>query len=1130
MMEKGGYMRKLGALVSILCGIIIYIDALGVPAYPKWKKFRQPDGTVFIGRLRGDEHYHWLETKGRYMAVLNKDGWWVYAKKVNGLFEPTEYRVAKDAPPEFSRDIYPDEEAIKALPDNKYKVINARDMWEKYKIKPKWNLQEDKLLVILGEYTDTTFFAGPPAHDSAFYYKIYLSTDAHSCRDFYRHISRGKHDLTGAVRGPYNVGGAYTDYSNAGTGDSRELDFATDLADAADPYVNYDLYDGDGNGYVDHYIALSAGYECAYTGDDQNDLWACSYPTATITTNEADIHGPQIISESGTDDQGVKAHWTYLHMGVMAHELYHSHGASDAYDYGYQQQPVGIWSLMDAGAWNENVDGATDSTFADRPTLPLAVQIWDIGWFGDVAPWGTYTGWLTNAHVDTCNVNGRYVIFALDSIAFGDSVSGPCIYFVQSSDFAANVSDEWYVIENRQRAGWYEGTLPASGLLIAHFDSSITLNGRPNDGPPENDYFMYWIEQVDFDEHWHYDNPNDTFYRDDWRCPYAADYNRCKIDTSTYGHTWSSDGNYAGPRIWAISDAGYRMEFCVGDVSVPSDPAIGYWDIKVHDYPNGDNNGVADARETIKLYITLRNEGGAATAVQCSLWTGDPYVSVLYGGPCTWGDIGSGAEVTNPATDSFVLYISPDVPKNYCARLRMLVTATNPWQDTIIIPLNISDYWVTEVKSWSNRQVNEIAIWQDTIYLALAGLDFGGKGILRFTRDWTYIDSFGYPHQASGWYIEGMDFDNSGYLWVKERDSLYKLNRTNGTVLYKTRLERSDWAGADGYMKRLRGICFAPSYSRVKLPNGAYDRDSIYAVWQVYGDPSIGYTDTTYVESIMLYRRNGTIAYRKPLLDGHSNQDAQGRGRWNNWRLCEHDGFMLYTNCLYLNLIQQRRINWSGEHHATWKEFESAGAGSNYSCYGGELWTNLPNGPYNPGGSFLLYQCDLGGEASGGGGIMPSHVYVQDVRSFILPDAPQMSAEEYNDGVDPDPDSVVITWTPVNDSIHKDSFYIIYRSTDSLFYPNGSNAIDTVYWSGTYGDQYRYVDYPPPAKATYYYAVNAVNYYGWSAGAPVAPNVSTTPVGKKEQTGRIFALYRPMPSPFCDATTCLLYTSPSPRD
>jgi len=89
----------------------------------------------------------------------------------------------------------------------------------------------------------------------------------------------------------------------------------------------------------------------------------------------------------------------------------------------------------------------------------------------------------------------------------------------------------------------------------------------------------------------------------------------------------------------------------------------------------GDSDEQMDAGERIELTITVRNIGNAsAQGVVGTLTTTDPYITIRTG-TSPYGNIGAGASANN--TTLFVLDISPNVPNNYPASLRLTTRDTN---------------------------------------------------------------------------------------------------------------------------------------------------------------------------------------------------------------------------------------------------------------------------------------------------------------------------------------------------------------------------------------------------------------------------------------------------------------------
>ncbi len=67
--------------------ILFFVSVLAVkgqvnkaPANPNPIEYQQPDGTMLLFSLKGDEYIHWGETIDGYTLLSNKKGGYVYAK------------------------------------------------------------------------------------------------------------------------------------------------------------------------------------------------------------------------------------------------------------------------------------------------------------------------------------------------------------------------------------------------------------------------------------------------------------------------------------------------------------------------------------------------------------------------------------------------------------------------------------------------------------------------------------------------------------------------------------------------------------------------------------------------------------------------------------------------------------------------------------------------------------------------------------------------------------------------------------------------------------------------------------------------------------------------------------------
>jgi immune inhibitor A len=216
------------------------------------------------------------------------------------------------------------------------------------------------------------------------------------------------------------------------SGDPRANILAQDAVKAADPSVDLQPYDNDGNGYVDAFIVVHAGEGGEETGDP-GDIWSHKW----------------VLPEEYTADGGVKV-YAYLtipenaKLGVAAHELGHLlFGFPDLYDIDYSSEGIGNWCLMAGGSWNGG---------GDTPAHPSAWCKAQQGWV-DVVQVGSDT-----------------------ALELPDVKTSKQVHRLWTD---GTVGQEYFLLENRQQAG-YDADLPGAGLLIWHVDESKESNEDEN--------------------------------------------------------------------------------------------------------------------------------------------------------------------------------------------------------------------------------------------------------------------------------------------------------------------------------------------------------------------------------------------------------------------------------------------------------------------------------------------------------------------------------------------------------------------------------------------------------------------------------------------------------------------------
>ncbi|MEO0228202.1 MAG: M6 family metalloprotease domain-containing protein [candidate division WOR-3 bacterium] len=1089
----------------LLC--LVPFLVLAVPSnWKEVKTFYQPDGTPIQARLIGDEHYHFFEDLDGYVLVRDSEGWFTYAKKENGLLVPTEYIYGRSNPPYQPR-LRPSAEAVAKLPQNKYKEINqyaikVAQSEEKLRKLGKENASYEersqilgltgtnKLLCLLAAFSDSGFGwvasgeTPAPAQERRHFWGIAFGdsvpplvpdSSKYSMNNYYWEATYAKLKWTGDIDSIRNSG------VTRASANSNTPAYVNAACQAANPYVDFSQFDLDNNGYVDHLFVIHPGKGEEESGD-ATDIWSASYSGYN--------YGPfdgKYVDRFVVIPENAK-------LGVFCHELFHQFAnAPDLYDYDYDGNPVGDYCLMASGSWNGEPGGTKPSHMCGLLKLETD-GTWPL----------TGGGWLPPAAVkDTSELvnSGKYFITQLDSQP-GTTLTYERLYLVRNT--ALRDSNQMFILENRQKTGTYESGLPRSGLCIYHLDRRMTGAARLNDGPSSVRYYYYFHERNLVDPNWYYYcvsgltrdsivnfNPNDYF------APFAAEYGFINFDSLSIpncGRNWryNSPPSGWGPKITGISNSGYVMSFNVSGLAVPpTGPAI-----KVHSYSIKDptttgytnnNNGVFDSGELDTLILTLYSSGANASGVQESLYTADPYISIVNPGRRTLGTMNNNTYASNQS-NPYLVRIAFNTPPNYTTEFKYKVWATG-YTDSASLFITINSPFI----AWRFRPADvlsnhrlflpmAIAVYNDTIFLSdgdsLPPLS-GSWRLYKFNPNGTLNTNASLSGQSS--YKGACDIAADGNIYWTRADSCIVTNRALSR-LSGFRHYNSDWGSAA--VKRVRGVTFPPANAPTN-----YMRDSLFVYWHVYYQ-SDGVTGV-FEESLICESRptSGSAVRRGAWVIPEGTAPPQDH--WRNGRGLEHDGWRFWRVCLFTNEIYRARAPVSAggsmdtifsmknpNHWGSYPGYDIDFQSKNSS--GGE-----PHTPYARGNKFYLWTTN----------IESSDVMKLDVTPIVLP-----SPVKNVTAVRVAPNNYII-WDEKNysgnpDTVEKVERYIIYR-TFSLKPDEYGDSIG--YFTARTGyARDTFVDYQPALRATtVYYRVSAVNWFGFIPGHS---NRSPGVIGVEEQT------------------------------
>ena len=435
----------------------------------------------------------------------------------------------------------------------------ARGVWQPNSTPYRWGAAADvdtlHCLIVLVDFSDMPHEAGFDAEPANFD-TLLFSRDIRpigSMADYYNETSYGKAFLTGQVTDWYRMPELYSYYVDGQRGFGGYPHNAQRLAEdavlAADSLVDFSLYDNNGDHTVDALFVVHAGPGYEDTGNlnyIHSHAWSTSY---VMNVDGVLVSGYSMEPEETGSNQ-------FVTIGVYCHEFGHVLGLPDLYDYGYDSQGVGDWSVMAGGSWGGG--GA-------RPVHFDGWCKYQLGWA-----------------VPTVPVN-NIVHEQIDAIEYT-----PDIYQL----FQYGQSNyEYFIVENRRRE-LFDQSIPGDGLVIYHVDETAPNND-------DQTHYKVAVEQADglFD----LENNRGANSGDPWP---GSSNNRTFDDFSTPNARFYGDG---GPSEVGVSNISDSDSIMFADLSIMYiDPLYNLLSFSFED-STGNNNGHPEPGETCNLIFSAEN-------------------------------------------------------------------------------------------------------------------------------------------------------------------------------------------------------------------------------------------------------------------------------------------------------------------------------------------------------------------------------------------------------------------------------------------------------------------------------------------------------------------------------------------
>ena len=382
-----------------------------------WKTFTLKTGQTVQVQLCGDEFLHFWEDKdGNRYSYDTSDG----LKPANMAQLRTRAQVMRQ----------------QACPDNiiKKSLLTGANGSTSLTRASSY-MGKKRCLILLAQFSDKKFTMNDP---KAFYNRVANEPGFSegnfkgSVADYFKAQSNGKFEMNFDVMGPYTLGEqAFYGKNEGGQQDVNvQAMISGCLGKAAAEGIDFSPYDWDGDGQMEMVFVVYAGRGEATDGGDDT-IW----PHKGRMTSPVKCGNKTLINYACSNELSTSNEVDGI--GTICHEFSHCFGYPDAYDTNYTGlYGMGTWDLMCQGNYNGN--GFTPAGYTAYEKYAA--------------------GWITPIELkENTSVSGMKPL-----------AEGGDAYIFKNP----NNSDEYYLIENRQKKGW-DAELAGSGIIINHIDYDL---------------------------------------------------------------------------------------------------------------------------------------------------------------------------------------------------------------------------------------------------------------------------------------------------------------------------------------------------------------------------------------------------------------------------------------------------------------------------------------------------------------------------------------------------------------------------------------------------------------------------------------------------------------------------------
>ncbi len=364
MLGLDNFMR-LRHIILTFALILAHASLHASPARHSVVYLRQPDGTVFQAKIRGDEFTRIKTDAEGHAIIQDQDGWWHYAVyNGDGTKRSSGWKVGKEAPSEvLSESALIPYARLSELAMDRRRALQHRPMTRSTESE---DTHIKHGLVLLANFKDVKFQHTKEEFQNLLTEEGYSVNGATgSAKEYFDSQFKGKMEFEFHVSEVVTLSRNRSYYGSNGSdgNDKAPAEMIAEACRLADDEVDFSLYDDDKDGIVDNVFLFFAGQDEA-EGAPEECIWSHAWYVESGAGIKLELDGTAIDRYACSSeltiayDQEGNIYEFISGIGTFCHEYSHTMGLPDFYDTDYEESggiAAGLWtrtSLMDGGNYN----------------------------------------------------------------------------------------------------------------------------------------------------------------------------------------------------------------------------------------------------------------------------------------------------------------------------------------------------------------------------------------------------------------------------------------------------------------------------------------------------------------------------------------------------------------------------------------------------------------------------------------------------------------------------------------------------------------------------------------------------------------------------------------------------------